>query len=68
MLRRDILGIAVSTPFASTPIIRQRNMSSLLSDIERAAKEEIPGVTRVQIIYDPKDRKVPLMIVAYRGL
>ncbi|MGO8242980.1 hypothetical protein [Rhizobium johnstonii] len=66
MLRRDILGIAVSTPIATIPIIRHRQMSTLLSDIERAAKEEIPGVARVQVIYDPNDKKIPLMIVAYR--
>lgn len=66
MLRRDILGIAVSTPIASLPIIRRRKLSTLLSEIELVAREEIRGVTRIQIVYDPQDKKIPLMIVAYR--
>lgn len=68
MLRRDILGIAVATPIASFPLIKTRRMSALIAEIERAAKEEIYGVTRVQVIYDPQDKKVPLMIMAFRSL
>lgn len=68
MLRRDILGIAVATPIASLPMIKPPKVSSLISEIEKAAKEEIHGVTRVQVVYDPEDKKVPLMILAFRGL
>lgn len=68
MLRRDLLGIAVSTPIASLPHTKPPKIAALISEIEMAAKEEILGVTRVQVVYDPRDKKVPLMILAFRGL
>lgn len=66
MLRRDFLGYAAIAPLADGITAPKRKLSGLLLQVEEAVREEFPDVMDVQIKYDPANKKIPLMFVAFR--
>jgi len=67
MLRREFFGVAaagVST--ATPPVLCRPGIDALIKDIEAAILADIPGITKVQVTFDPEDKNVPLMILAFR--
>lgn len=45
---------------------QQSDLAAILKDIEETIRDELPGVSRVEIQCRPEDPKIPLMIFAYR--
>lgn len=41
-------------------------VSDILPELERALRRELPGLTKVQIDFRPKDKQIPLMVHAFR--
>lgn len=68
MLRREFFGVAAAgvTTTASAVTLCRPMIDVLIKDIEAAILADIPGVTKVQVTYDPEDKSVPLMILAFR--
>lgn len=68
MLRREFLAYsAASAGIVGIPPIKTGHcLDRLLSDIEAAILAELPGVKKIQISFDPEDKNVPLMILAFR--
>lgn len=68
MLRREFFGVAAAGVASGVPppVICRPGIDALIKDIEAAILADIPGVTKVQITFDPEDRNVPLMILAFR--
>lgn len=41
-------------------------ISDILPELERALRRELPGLTKVQIDFHPTDKKLPLLVHAFR--
>ena len=68
MLRRVFIGGAaagIGTALAP-PALCRPGIEGLSKEIEAAILAQLPGITKVQITYDPDDESVPLMILAFR--
>lgn len=67
MRRREFFSFAAAgATLAPQVATAMPNLADVLSDIEKAVKADLPGVSRVEISYRPGDNKMPLMIFAYR--
>jgi hypothetical protein len=68
MFRREFFGgAAAGVLAAAAPAVLSRpKVDALAREIETAIMAEVPGITRVQVTYDPENEKVPLMILAFR--
>lgn len=67
MLRRNFLAMASSVSLAGRINPSENRIEKIIWQLESALREEMPDVKEVQIKYDPKQRKIPLMIVAFRA-
>lgn len=67
MLRREFLGAAISTSVLPTQKPKSPAIAALIKQLEEAARDEIPGIKTFSIQYSPNDKKVPLMIVAFKA-
>lgn len=69
MLRREFMQFTAGGFVATEPIEALKDncqLSDVLILLERKIRAEIPGITKLQIIHEPSDARVPLMVVAYR--
>lgn len=41
-------------------------IGELTAKLRDAIKSDLPGITKIEITYDPEDTKVPLMVLAFR--
>jgi hypothetical protein len=67
MLRRDFLVMASAVPLAGGIKPTENKIEKIIGQLEIALREELPDIKDVQIKYDPKQKKIPLMIVAFRA-
>jgi len=67
MLRREFFSLA-SAAVVPARLVQDTGepVSELLDRLCLAIKSEIAGVTKVEITYDPEDKKIPVMVVAFR--
>lgn len=42
------------------------SVSTLLCKLETALYREVPGLKKVQVNFDPKDKRIPFSVVAFR--
>lgn len=66
MLRREVIkGLAISPiAFQGKKLTR---LESALAELEAALNTELHGSADIQIRFDPKNLKVPFMMVAFRS-
>jgi hypothetical protein len=67
--RREVLsGIAVISAVSAAPKASAHpdNVMALLCQLEVALYKEVPGIKKFQVSFDPKDKKVPLSVCAFR--
>jgi len=68
MRRREFFsfasGAAVVVPQISNS--KPLGLAAIVSQIRPLIQNEMPDVTSIEVTYDPEDRKVPLMILAFR--
>jgi len=68
MLRREFFTLASGAAVVGPQIIKDSSVSlaALVSQIRPVIQNDMPDVTSIEVTYDPEDRKVPLMILAFR--
>lgn len=66
MLRREFMQFTAGGLAATEPINDDCQLSDAIILLERKIRDEIPGITTIQVIHEPTNAKVPLMVVAYR--
>lgn len=67
--RRQILSGIAAIPVASVAsrvLPHSENVTTLLSQLEIALYREVPGLKKVQLNFDPDDKKIPLSVFAFR--
>lgn len=68
MLRREFFSFASVAAVTAPQLITEQKtgLAALIAQIRSAVQSEMPGVTSIEVTYDPEDQKVPLMIMAFR--
>lgn len=68
MRRREFFSFASGAAVAAPQIVKskQTGLAALISQIRPLIQNDMPDVTSIEVTYDPEDRKVPLMILAFR--
>jgi hypothetical protein len=67
MFRREFLSFAASSVATASPeSAPPPTLAALISQIETAAWEEIPGVTSIKIEHNLENKEMPLMILVFR--
>jgi hypothetical protein len=68
MLRREFFSFASVAAVTAPQIIKNKpaGLAALISEVRQTIENEMPDVTSIEVTYDPEDRKVPLMILAFR--
>jgi hypothetical protein len=68
MLRREFFSFASGAAVSAPDIVKSKpkSLAALVSEIRPAIQNDMPDVTSIEVTYDPEDRKVPLMILAFR--
>lgn len=68
MLRREFFSFASGVAIAAPEIAKSKpvSLAALISEIRPVIQNDMPDVTSIEVTYDPEDRKVPLMILAFR--
>lgn len=63
--REVLLGISTVT-LIPAPAKGTGTVAQLLSELRCQIEDELPDVKQVEITYDPTDKRLPLMVMAYR--
>lgn len=66
MLRREFMQFTAAGLVTTEPINDECQLSDVIILLERKIRDEMPGVTKIQVIHQPSDERVPLMVVAYK--
>lgn len=69
MQRREFLTFAAGVVVKTEPIepeCPQFSVESSIAILRRSIDAEMPGLKKLQIVYEPMNPRVPLMIVALR--
>ena len=66
--RREVLIAAAAgvVTVSAAKADETSKVSDILPELERALMRELPGLTKVQIDFQPMDKKIPLMVHAFR--
>jgi hypothetical protein len=70
MRRREFFSFASGVVVVPRQLVKdtgEPGIAELTEKLCLAIKGEIPGVTKIEVTYDPEDKKVPLMILAFRA-
>lgn len=70
MLRREFFSFASGAAAIPATLIRdtgERSINELTEKLRDAIKNGLPGITEIEITFDPEDRRVPLMVLAFRS-
>lgn len=68
MLRREFFSFASGAAVVAPEIVKSQKvgLAAIVSQIRPVIENEMPDVTSIEVTYDPEDKKVPLMILAFR--
>jgi hypothetical protein len=59
-------AIWLSAPAVAKSTVPVETLETMLEKLRHRIEEDMPDLTDLQITYDPKNVKVPLMVVALR--
>ena len=66
MRRREFFGFAAGGLSSTEPINDKRQIQEAIYNLEESIRSELPDVKAIRINFNPKDPKVPLMVMAFR--
>lgn len=73
MMRREFFSLASGAIVLPGKLIEdtgfpvKQGVNELTEKLCHAIKSEVPGITKIEVTYDPDDKRVPLMVVAFRA-
>ncbi len=66
MQRREFFTFAAGVVATTEPIEVEETVERSIARLRRSINVEMPNLNKLQIVYEPMNPTVPLVIVAYR--
>lgn len=66
MRRREFFGFAAGGLSSTEPINDKLQIEDAIYNLEKSIRSELPDVKTIRVNFNPKDPRVPLMVMAFR--